>query len=314
MSANLTPYVEARAKKGFWQSHRFGITRRLAQLGFLMFFVGGPLGYHWIAKGTLASSMTFGVLPLTDPFVLAQSLAAWHWPEMTALIGAAIVLGGYWLFGGRSFCSWVCPVNPVADLAAWTRRKLGITWSAKLRPEWRRYILLAALAVSAVSGVVAWELVNPVTAWHRALVFGLWFGAVPVVTIFLFDLLVARHGWCGHLCPVGAAYGVIGQATLLRVSAANRKACDDCMDCFAVCPEPHVIGPALRGDKTGATPVITARDCTVCGACVDVCPEQVFRFTHRFDDRVAPAPHCTVPAALPALAVPLSSARERIPS
>jgi ferredoxin-type protein NapH len=311
MSANLTPYVEARATKGLWQAHRFGITRRLAQLGFLMVFIGGPLGYHWIAKGTLASSLTFGVLPLTDPFVLAQSLAARHWPEMTALIGAGIVLAAYLALGGRSYCSWVCPVNPVADLAFWARRKLGITWSVKLRPEMRRYILVAALVVSAVSGVVAWELVNPVTAWHRALVFGLWFGALPVAAIFLFDLLVAKHGWCGHLCPIGAAYGVIGRATLLRVSAHNREACDDCMDCFAVCPEPHVIGPALRGERTGASPVILSRDCTTCGACVDVCPERVFRFTHRFDDRLASAPAAPT-AAAPTEPVPDLAARERI--
>jgi len=32
----------------------------------------------------------------------------------------------------------------------------------------------------------------------------------------------------------------------VRVAAPNRKACDDCMDCFAVCPEPQVIRPALK--------------------------------------------------------------------
>jgi ferredoxin-type protein NapH len=78
------------------------------------------------------------------------------------------------------------------------------------------------------------------------------------------------------------------------VAAPARAACDDCMDCFAVCPEPHVITPALRGGKTGATPVILGADCTLCGACVDTCPEKVFAFTHRFDARVSPqaAPPC----------------------
>jgi ferredoxin-type protein NapH len=86
------------------------------------------------------------------------------------------------------------------------------------------------------------------------------------VAIFLFDLLVAKHGWCGHLCPVGAFYGQIGKVALLRVAADNRAACDDCMDCFAVCPEPHVISPALRGERTGTGPVIASGDCTLCGA------------------------------------------------
>jgi ferredoxin-type protein NapH len=50
-----------------------------------------------------------------------------------------------------------------------------------------------------------------------------------------------------------------------------------------------VIAPALRGERTGAGPVIVAGDCTLCGACIDVCPERVFRFATRFDQRLDPA-------------------------
>jgi ferredoxin-type protein NapH len=74
---------------------------------------------------------------------------------------------------------------------------------------------------------------------------------------------------------------------VLRVSAAERAKCDDCMDCFAVCPEMHVITPALRG-KGDTTPIILSPDCTNCGRCIDVCAQDVFRFTHRFDTRPAP--------------------------
>lgn len=299
MAANLTPYVEARAQKGFWLSHRFGLLRRAAQLGFLSLFLSGPLVGLWITKGTLASSMTLGILPLTDPFVFVQTLAARHWPEMLSVSGAGLVLGSYLILGGRSFCSWVCPLNPVTDLAAFLRQKLGITQSAKLRPAFRNWLAVAVIGVSAVAGFVAWEAVNPITALHRAMVFGLWFGLIPAAAIFLFDLLVARHGWCGHICPVGACYGAIGTVSLLRVSAPAREACDDCMDCFAVCPEPQVIAPALRGGRTGASPVILSGDCTLCGACVDVCPEKVFRFSHRFDARTGGASTASLSVPLP---------------
>lgn len=300
MAANLTPYVEAREKKGLWQAHRFGILRRASQLFFLALFLTGPLLGIWIAKGTLASSMTLKVLPLTDPFVLAQTLAARHAPEGLALIGAGIVLAGYLLLGGRSYCAWVCPLNPVTDFAAFLRRTLGITFTAKLRPETRNYLVFGILITSAITGAVAWELVNPITALHRALVFGAFFGLLPALAIFIFDLFVAKHGWCGHLCPVGAFYGAIGKVSLLRVSAPARAACDDCMDCFAVCPEPHVITPALRGGKTGASPVILSGDCTLCGACVDACPERVFDFTHRFDARTTQPGAPLSPQTLPA--------------
>lgn len=311
MTANARPYLEARAQKGIWASSRFMVLRRTSQLSFLALFLSGPLFGVWIAKGTLASSMTLGVLPLTDPFIFLQSLAARHWPEALTATGAAIALGGYLLFGGRTYCSWVCPVNPVTDLAAWLRRRLGITFTAKIRPDLRLYFVGAVLVASAVSGSIAWELINPVTALHRALVFGLWFGAGGTAAIFVFDLLVARHGWCGHLCPVGAFYGQIGKVALLRVTADNRAACNDCMDCFAVCPEPQVISPALKGERTGTGPVITSGDCTLCGACIDVCSKDVFHLGLRGRNAARLESSMTAPASAAQVASPPPKVLER---
>jgi ferredoxin-type protein NapH len=103
-----------------------------------------------------------------------------------------------------------------------------------------------------------------------------------VLAIFLLDLLLARRAWCGSLCPVGAFYGLIGQVAVVRVSAAQREACDDCLDCFAVCPEAKIIQPALKGADKGLGPVITSGLCSNCGRCIDVCARDVFEFSHRF--------------------------------
>lgn len=311
MTAKARPYLEARAQKGIWASSKFLVLRRTSQVLFLALFLSGPLFGVWIAKGTLASSMTLGVLPLTDPFIFLQSLAARHWPEALSVTGAAIVLGGYLLVGGRTYCSWVCPVNPATDLAAWLRRRLGITFTAKIRPDLRLYFVGAILAASALSGSIAWELINPITALHRALVFGLWFGAGGAAAIFIFDLLVAKHGWCGHLCPVGAFYGQIGKVALLRVTADNRAACNDCMDCFAVCPEPQVISPALKGERTGAGPVITSGDCTLCGACIDVCSKNVFHLGLRGRNATRPSSSTTVPVSAAQVTSPPPAVLER---
>ena len=133
---------------------------------------------------------------------------------------------------------------------------------------------------------IAWELVNPVTMLHRGLVtggiLGLGSAALATAAVFLFDLGIAQRGWCGHLCPVGAFYGLVGRFSLIRVSAVNRAACDDCLDCFAVCPERQVIAPALRGAAKGVGPLILSGDCTNCGRCIDVCSKAVFRFAPRF--------------------------------
>lgn len=291
MSTVRTPGAAARQVHGFFHAHRWLMARRLVQLGFFLIFASGPWLGFWIVKGTLASSLTLGILPLTDPLIFLQSLLARHRPEATAVIGAGIVLVTYLAIGGRLYCSWVCPINPVTDLAAWARRKLGIETDWRIKPETRLWILAGILAASAATGTIAYELINPITTLHRGLLFGISVGLIPIVAIFLLDVFVARHGWCGHLCPVGAFYGLINRTALLRVSAAGRTRCDDCMDCYAVCPEMHVISPSLKGERTGTGPVITAADCTACGRCVDVCPENVFRFTHRFDRRLNSPTH-----------------------
>lgn len=278
------PGRTAVVKRGWLAAHKWLIARRAVQLGILALFLIGPWFGLWVVKGNLSSSLTLGVLPLTDPLLVLQSLAAGHVPVRDALIGAAIVTLFYALVGGRVFCSWVCPVNLVTDAAAWLRRRLGIK-SGKTPPAALRWWLLAGvLGASAVTGSMAWEFVNPVSLLHRGLIFGAGAGLFVVAAVFVFDAFVAARGWCGHVCPMGALYAGIGAKSLVRVSAAGRARCDDCMDCFNVCPEPQVIRPALKA-VNGAPPVINFAECTNCGRCIDVCSVKVFRFTSRFDQR-----------------------------
>ena len=272
------------ARRGLLARNRWLLLRRASQLLILLAFLTGPWFGVWIAKGNLSSSLTLGVLPLTDPLLVLQTLVTGHLPYASALIGAAIVLVFYVLFGGRLFCSWVCPVNMVTDGASWLRRRWGITSGRAPKRELRTWILGAVLVASAVTGLTVWEWVNPVSMTHRAIIFGGVVAWGAVAAVFLFDLLVAPRGWCGHVCPMGAAYKLIGKGSLLRVSAQHSSKCNDCADCFAVCPEPHIIPIPLKG-KGGALPVIKTAECTNCGRCIDVCSKDVFTFTHRFDHR-----------------------------
>lgn len=286
--------AEAIAGKGWLGAHRWAILRRLVQFGILAVFLLGPLAGIWIVKGNLAYSLTLGVLPLADPYVVLQSLVTGHIPEAMGLIGAAIVLTFYFLVGGRSFCAWVCPVNPVTDAAGWLRRRFNIKGGAQLSRTTRYWVLGMTLVVSALGGGIAWEWINPVSMLHRGLFFGMGAAWTIVLSVFLFDLFVMKNGWCGRLCPVGAFYSLLGRWSPLRVSAARRSACNDCMDCFEVCPEPQVIRPALKGEGKGVGPVILAPNCTNCGRCIDVCSKDVFNFGTRFnnpvDDRSRAAP------------------------
>jgi ferredoxin-type protein NapH len=279
------PGLKAIVAKGWLQAHKWLVLRRASQAFFLSLFLAGPLFGLWVVTGTLSSSLTLGVLPLSDPYILLQSFFAGHPLETSALIGAGIVITVYALIGGRIYCSFVCPVNPITDGANWLAGRFNFAKGRAPKKETRLWILAMTLIVSAITGTIAWELVNPVSMLFRGIVFGLGFAWIIVLGVVLFDLFIARRGWCSHLCPVGAFYGLIGSFALLRVSAKNRAACDDCMDCFAICPEPHVITPALKGAAADIGPVILSRDCTNCGRCIDVCPENVFIFASRIPNK-----------------------------
>ena len=274
--------TEAIRTKGWLLANKWLLLRRLSQLSILGLFLAGPWYGVWIIKGSLTSSLLLDSVPMSDPFVALQSLLAGHVLETAAVAGALIVAGFYLVFGGRVYCSWVCPVNMITDSAGWLQRRLGLRPAARFSRN-ARYALLPMVAVLAlVTGTLAWELVNPVTMIHRGLVFGMGTTWGAVAAIFLFDLLVAQRGWCGHLCPMGAFYSLLGHLTPLRVSAVERAQCNDCMDCYAVCPEPQVIKPALKGTDQGSGPVIESANCTTCGRCFDVCAKDVFRLANRF--------------------------------
>ena len=272
---------EAREKLGWWHANRFLFWRRLTQLSILAMFLSGPWLGIWVLKGNYSGSLLFDIIPFSDPLITAESLASGHLPSSTTLIGALIIVAFYALVGSKIFCGWVCPLNVVTDCAAWLRRKLGIRQSAKLPRNLRYGILLMILVGSAVSGMLVWEWVNPVSALGRALIYGFGATAWLVLTVFLFDLLIVEHGWCGHLCPIGATYGVIGAKSLIRIKVIDRNLCDNCMDCYNVCPEPQVLRAPLHG-KNNESLLVLSKDCISCGRCVDVCAEKVFTFSTRF--------------------------------
>ncbi|HGS5280043.1 TPA: quinol dehydrogenase ferredoxin subunit NapH [Vibrio parahaemolyticus] len=279
MAKNLAQNAgkEAVEKLGWWRAHRFLILRRLCQLAIIALFMAGPtLG---VLTGNLSSSMLFDTVPLSDPLIVLQALATGHIPEFNALLGVVIVVVFYAILAPRAFCAWVCPLNIVTDLAAWLRRKFNIKASYRWSPAIRYWLIPVLMLGSALSGAILWTWLDPVAALHRGLVFGMGAGWVLIALVFVLDLLLVEHGWCGHLCPLGATYGVIGRKSLLRVTAVRREDCSKCMDCFYVCPEPEVLRQPLKeGDRR-----VMDQNCISCGRCLDVCPEHVFEFKNRLN-------------------------------
>lgn len=268
---------EAILKKGWFSAHKWLLLRRLSQLSILSLFLIGPWFGIWILKGNMNSSLILDTVPLSDPYIVLQTVFTGYVPEMSAILGAAIVLGFYLMVGGRVYCSWVCPINIVTDLCMWLRHKLNLTSTFSFSSQTRYWILAMTLLMSSLTGALVWEFVNPVSMVNRALVFGIGFSWVVLLMILLLDTFVSRRAWCGHLCPVGAFYSLAGKFSVIRVNAIAVERCDNCMECYAVCPEQKVITPVLK--KTAReTSLISDINCTRCGRCIDICSTRVFQF------------------------------------
>ena len=270
--------------------HRYTLARRAMQVGVLLLFYG-TLHAGWnllglpLLVGNLSSARLLASVPLADPFAVLQMLAARHALAAEVLLGAAVTLLFYALLGGRVFCAWVCPMNVVTDAAATARRWLGMDASRDLvrLPVNTRYVVMAlTLGVSALAGLAAFEAFSPIAMLHRELIYGVGLGLGAAAGIWLIDTLVLHHGWCGHLCPLGAFWSLVGRVGQIKV-AFDDASCTHCGDCVKACPEPRV----LHFAQIARRGMVASGECTGCGRCVAVCPESSLKFNLRL--RIHPA-------------------------
>lgn len=256
--------------------HRFLILRRFTQtLIMALYIIANVYGIN-ILMGNLSSSLFLGLIPLSDPYAVLQMFFAGAILTFDVMIGALIIITFYALVGGRVFCSWVCPVNIITDLANYLRRKLGLNQIQKKQPASRNiryWVIGLSLVISLVLGITAFEFVSPISMVHRGLIFGLGLGWAAMLVIFLFDLFVLKNGWCGHICPLGGVYSLIGKFSLIRVKHDADK-CTACMKCKEVCPEDQVLHMVTKE----SIPVLSG-ECTNCARCIEVCDDDSLIFS-----------------------------------
>jgi len=265
--------------KTLWNSYRYLILRRVTQIGLLVLYFGANAWGWSLLKGNLSSSLILDTVPMSDPYAVLQMIAAGATLATDILIGALVATLFYFLIGGRAFCSWVCPINLVTDFAAFVRELIGMNQLAGVKQpasrNLRYWVLALSLVISAIMGVTAFEFISPISMVHRGIVFGIGFGWAAVLIIFLFDLFVLKHGWCGHICPLGGFYSLLGKFSLIRVTHLEEN-CTLCMKCKVVCPENQVLH--MIGKES--LPVLSG-ECTNCARCIEVCDDDALEFSIR---------------------------------
>lgn len=242
-------------------------------------FTNDPANDLDAVKGTIWSGTLFG-LQLSDPLAVVSQIAAGltiYWPfVLTALIPVAFTM----VFG-RFFCGWLCPATFLyelnTNLAAWLRRT-GLRVGARQFDRRYKYVVLGlGIVISAVSGTVAMAAIYPPAIIGREIYYAIALGGFGAGTVFfvltlLFDLLVARRGFCRYLCPGGALYSLLGRYRAFRIQRIVQT-CNDCAKCNAICE----FGLDPMRDDFG-------QECNNCSACIAVCPTDALSFVVKLKD------------------------------
>lgn len=231
-----------------------------------------------LVEGALTASRFLG-FHMADLNSSLQLMLAHKHVVLNLVIGVSTVFLIYALFGGRSFCAWVCPYHLLSEIAEMLHLKLAEKRLVKDHDLDRRlrlvlFVIFAVLAF--VSGYTLFEIISPVGIISRALTYGTLIGLIWVFLLLLIEIFWSRRFWCRYVCPIGLTYGLVGAASPVRI-LYDAEACLHEGKCRQVCLVPHVLDLTKMGFNTDLrTPV--GPDCTRCAMCLDACPTGALTF------------------------------------
>ena len=262
----------------------------------------------------LAALSFFGILLLFFDFTGVMH----HWlgfladiqflPALLALnVGVVLGLVVLTLIVGRVYCSVICPLGILQDIASFFAGKVHKNRFAYKAPKpWLRWGSLGVFALLMVLGVHAVALlVAPYSAFGRmaANLFAplyrlgnnaaaylaerldsyafysvdVWIKSIPSFVIamvsFVAIVVLAWRGgrmWCNTICPVGTILGFLSRFAWFRPSIDTEK-CVGCRMCEKQCKASCI---------HAKTHTIDASRCVACMNCIGACHKGAIAWTH----------------------------------
>ena len=241
-------------------------------------------------------------------------------PALLALnFGVVLLLVALTLLFGRIYCSVICPLGVMQDIAAWFgsrgKRKRRFRYAYSPAKNRLRYGVLAlfvlALAAGAGSlvallapysayGRIASNLFAPIYRWGNNLLAwfaeradsyafystDVWIRSLPtfliaLTTFVVLAVLAWRNGrtYCNTVCPVGTVLGFLSRHSLFRPVIDTGK-CNGCTLCSHRCKAACI-------DAKHHT--IDYSRCVVCMDCLDACAQGAISYRRRTKQPVADA-------------------------
>ena len=231
------------------------IIRHLIQLTFFIILILPVFFLDTLWYGTYISGDLAGV-ELTDPLTAVEltfaSKSLW-----VPLLLSAVPLTVIAILGGRLFCSFVCPLNALLEILP-NGKRLELD-----NRKWPLWSLLCVLILALLVGIPSFNVLSPVYALMRILIFGFGIEAVLVLAVVIAGMIWGNKIWCRTICPLGAMYGILGSKRLLRVVADENK-CIKCGRCDTACS---------MGTSPCNSDFNSKFTCTNCGDCISSCPK-----------------------------------------
>jgi len=262
-----------------WRNIRWAILLFFNFLFFASFFFDIQ-----ILEGSLSGSRLLG-FHLIDPLAAFQVILSSKIIMVNLIIGVVTIILIYLMFGGRSFCSWICPYHWLAELGEkihliLKKKKIinNHTFDRKIRYYFYGLFLMLAL----ITGFTVFETINPVAIISRFIVYGPSLMLLWVMTLLIFEVVFSRRAWCRYFCPVGVSYQLIGLMSPLRIKWEQEN-CSNCKRCQRVCLVPHVLNASVNQGKAD---YVNAADCTRCGLCVDICDDEALGYGVKYLDKI----------------------------
>ncbi len=277
------PPEEAKGALGVWRERAgdflvialalVGLTLALA---FPRWLTGSARGLAWARRGFLVFTLFYigfwaqaqlsivSVIGLVRAVRGAGSLGFLLYDPPSLLLWG-FTLATLLVWGRGTFCGWLCPFGAMQELAADFGRWLGLRpwrvpdrWDARLKGL--KYVALAAIVVAAAIPSAPAETLAEIEPFKtsitlvfvRALPFVLYAGGLIVGGLFAFK------AFCRYLCPLGAAFALVGLLRRWNWLPRRRECGDPCQLCKAKCRYNAIA-------KSGA---IVYRECFQCLDCV----------------------------------------------